>query len=95
MTSPSHLHHFQPAQANGADALKISSQPHTTQNQLLEWARRAALRDREAAFLAWPMSWPAMMVRDMDSSYCAENGWSADAFGTGDRIANPIAQRWI
>jgi hypothetical protein len=54
---------------------------------LVEWARRTAKRDREAIFLVCPVSWPAMMVREMDSGYCDENGLCGTAVAAKSQSA--------
>jgi hypothetical protein len=75
MTSPCHLK----ADSKDTHLQKKTPQAAVVQKPLeeadvVEWARRTAKRDREAIFLVCPVSWPAMMVREMDSGYCAENG---------------------
>jgi hypothetical protein len=92
MISLFHLHRSPKTSGEVTCALATSSKEIISdQAQITEWARRVALRDREAVFLAWPVSWPAMMVKEMDSGYCDENG--LNSFGSSDHLASPKAGR--
>jgi hypothetical protein len=94
MISLFHLQRSPKTSGEVTRALATSSKENISdQAQVTEWARRVALRDREAVFLAWPVSWPAMMVKEMDSGYCAENGLSS--FGSSDQVASPTKARRI
>ena len=51
-----------------ANAFQVEAERQ--QHEKVESARSAALKEREAIFLACPVSWPKMMTEEMSENYC-------------------------
>jgi hypothetical protein len=51
-----------------ANAFQVEAERQ--QHEKVESARLVALKEREAIFLACPVSWPMMMTEEMSENYC-------------------------